>query len=542
MNSQFVRLVYFGSLVFSVDLMSMQNYTPLFPSAEASRGAPASPGIARTIYSSPLHQRPPLSSASSTSSTVTSGVLGIAKMQVISPFPSSCSPIKPGGSSIKFPSSSTAVRTGPRIDDASDLSIYSNSLTDSSSFLSAIKSEAGNLSGPIEINSSSSTSAQLLGSWLTSPGTDSSMNASSSLDSSTSLVAANSSATTSRSSSYISVNDSLIKRMKKVIEKGNKITSKDVESVRTGLGSLQDTPGKSAECCVTQVATNLCDSLMKSPTVDQRRNFKRTLLNDTHPQDVQENDQMLQTFRSVPGNKSKERRLDIVAMAASKVEGPLQNKFKVVDTQHCMEPTFKRKKDGTIVQVSGGHNESSYSPSILDRAYFQSNDPEIKGISIAGVDVKSVQTRLDHAKFLKIKNESRLIAKSLDNSLQILQAPDGRFYGSHPNLSNPLIINSLFPLVVAIKDSAASPSQPVKVGTIKKMSPKKTKLEKEYSITLSPKTWTNMITKGSQLSPVEGASVNIVNITEPLSRHCAKDIKAAELIKLPPVFAVVSKS
>ena len=202
----------------------------------------------------------------------------------------------------------------------------------------------------------------------------------------------------------------------------------------------------------------------------------------------------------------------------------------------------KIKKTGKPRQVSGGHDASSYNPALLDRAYFQSNDPKVKGYSIGKIDVKTVQDGFDHPEILNIKNQSQVVATSDQGKFQVLQTPDGKFYGCHPNTRNPLIINSLFPIVAVKKDPTLSASNFVEMGSIKKMSPGKTNLEREYFIRLSQEQFGNMINEGVSLSQVAGASVNIVNITEPLSRHFAADIAAAELIKLPPVFAVVPKS
>ena len=123
----------------------------------------------------------------------------------------------------------------------------------------------------------------------------------------------------------------------------------------------------------------------------------------------------------------------------------------------------------------------------------------------------------------------------------MLQASDGRFYGCHPNSKNICIWNTLFPLVTVKKDDIGSPSQLVQFGTLKQVSPGRTSVTIERPIKLTQLEFGSMIDDGDRLSEVSGASVQVVDITKPLSARCAADIAATGLIKLPPVFAIVTK-
>ena len=337
----------------------------------------------------------------------------------------------------------------------------------------------------------------------------------------------------SLNSSTSSINESPARKILRLSSKGKKITSGDVAQVKYNFARMQDdTPLKSKKRCAQEVAFNMNDSLKTSPTVDKRKKSKRPPLGSSYSQNVRDNDQALEILRSVAGNKSKERRLQTLAIAAKQSE-ELKRSLTVVDTHHCMIPEFKSKS------VSGGHDEDSYNKKDLDRVFFEDKDKTRKILSARG-SLKTTEKGFDHERIIDVKENAIVVAKNNSGSFEVLQTPDGKYYGSHPDLSNPLVINSIFPIVVA-QNQSTSPSKPVFIGSIQTTSPEKSSIISRQSIAPSQVEFRSIVDSGDRLISEPGAPVDVIDISKPLSDHYAPYFNSVGISQNLPVFAVISK-
>ena len=515
MNSQMIRFFYFYvAIVSSMNLIGMDSYNS----------------------STPKRQKTPDFQSSATSQ---SSVASAHTLEPIALF-ASLSAGSPEGSILPTP-----IRN---LNDGLNAVSFSSP---GDSFCRKYPDEAYNMLSPILFSSSDDNYMNISDSYTdgrTSTSSFSTLNSSFSFDSCQSPVlkikkqtkkvktSAASSSTEHSSFSFDSYK-SPTQDINERIEKGSKMLSADRETIKRKLDEfVSPTRGsklKLAEKVASAMYSSLKDSPVKTNTGSSVKH--RDKIETAVDAEVQDNQIMLDIYRNCPGYHDKNRRLKTLEHAVGVGGTPLRNKYMVVDSLHSKKPDIKKRDDGTIKQILGGHDFSEYASENLADSCFISADGNAIGIYVETV-TKTVGLNFDHKKIIDTAKQSKVIAKK--GTLEICIDENQQFFGRFRSDRCGLINTSIFPIIVVNDDS--SDSDEVELGTFGTISSDRSNFNLGETVTVSRDVLDSMKSQGNPFTSDANFDGALTEITVPVMNHIQDKLTERGLPKFFPVYLLSS--
>ncbi len=142
-----------------------------------------------------------------------------------------------------------------------------------------------------------------------------------------------------------------------------------------------------------------------------------------------------------------------------------------------------------------------------------------------------------------IRCSTTVITSKAKVTKMLHQASNGKYFEGYINKDNPLIYDTMYP-VLTISSDDIDESGNIKIGGFGRIRSDKSGVDIVYSKNLSKARLEECITEGKPfglgVSKSESKSgYDVIDITEPLSRHCAEELSKMRATKMPgTVYAI----
>ena len=332
-----------------------------------------------------------------------------------------------------------------------------------------------------------------------------------------------------------SVNDSPIKKIRKIMT-ASKATP-CVEALLREAQRLEWSAGRSRVEGTKLASEWLIASVVNSKDKDPR--FKPNPL--ANPKNDNERS-ALDTFEGVKASsssKKNKRKLEVAHEIAIRGGDQVLNLISIPDYTHCQTPCIKKDSFGNVNRVLGGHNYEEYEDGLLEGLYFESTKYKALGVFVDKSVPKTVKRNFNVQYIQSILPKFQPIAQQ--NELEICQSSDG-FFGRFADKNLPIIVPSIFPLIVIENQPAGSVD--VKLGEFGSIDANNKKAFKQ-EVYCTQQEFDVMISQGAVLQSNQNYHSTVVDISEPIKNHLNIQacISSAGLKtnKFFPVYALVKK-
>ena len=301
------------------------------------------------------------------------------------------------------------------------------------------------------------------------------------------------------SNSYISVNESPIKKIKTVIAAKTEIKKKSpADRVKNLLTSLEDTPGNSKIQIKEEVFKTVALNILRGKG-GVKGTKKCNSAKDVVALIESNSDRFIAQIN--PENTGITTEAQVMLCALQGIE----DKFSIVDTHHVLHPEVNKKNRCT---GKGGHDLSKYVAQQVESPLYEDPKREVFGIYLSGKPCfKSVVKSLAEEEVISWAQQGVPVAIADDGA--IIKTFEDNYYMEYRQ--NGLFVPTIFPMVVIKKP--ADETELVSVGFISKFSPGRSSRIESFELQLSPEGYQQIKAAGKQLTSVAGGS-QITNVTD----------------------------
>jgi len=318
--------------------------------------------------------------------------------------------------------------------------------------------------------------------------------------------------------------------------KRKRVSFGDAEAVKQQLDELKDTPGNSKKEIARGVVDFCANSLDTSPSTDPR--------NPIVDRSATENNQRLRTYRNSEGNANKMIRINLMSHAII-TASPLKEEHSVYDVDHSQNVNIEFDASGSVKRVLGGHDLNSYRPGQLQPDCFVGADSQTIGVSVGG-HLKTVARGFTADWIMNNivkKSRSKMIATQDKNCFEVRQNFEGKFYGAFRHGKIPVVVNTIFPLLVVSQlnhSTSSSSSDTVKVGSFGRLSDDFTVIPGE-DFSVPQAVFDDIVRRGTPIKMNKKNSGNLVltDISAPVLAHVKNNDPSAK--SFHPIFALTPK-